>query len=362
MNASRPHVLIMAGGTGGHVFPALAIARALIARGAQVSWLGTRTGIEAQLVPAAGLTLHTVDVAGLRGKQLRSRLLALLRLGRATRQARALLRRLQPRLVIGMGGYAAGPGGVAALTLRKPLLVHEQNAAAGLTSRLLARRAHRVLQAFPETFDAAYKPQTVGNPVRAEILALAPPAKRWTGRTGPIRLLVLGGSGGALAINEGVPAALARLPVAERPAVWHQAGRTLDAAQQAYVAHGVEVRLTAFIHDMAEAYAWADVAVCRSGALTVAELAAAGLGALLVPYPFAVDDHQRRNGLYLVAAQAATLVAQKELSNERLAAELSALCADRSALLARAEAARAAAWPNATEAIVTACYELMEAA
>lgn len=362
MMARSPHVLIMAGGTGGHVFPALAVARALTDAGARVSWLGTESGIEARLVPAAGLTLHTIDVAGLRGKGAISWLAAPVKLLRAGLQAWRTVRHLAPQLVVGMGGFAAGPGGLAAWLNGTPLLVHEQNAAAGLTNRVLARLATTLLQAFPDTFAAARRARTVGNPVRAEILALAPPSERWAGRSGPIRLLVLGGSGGALAINERVPAALAQLPADQRPQVWHQAGRTLDAARAAYAEHGIEAEVSAFIDDMASAYAWADVVVCRSGALTVAELAAAGLPALLVPYPFAVDDHQRANGQYLVAAGAARLIDQQELTAERLAHELITLCSDRAALLERAIAARAVAWPHATDDIASACFNTLEAA
>ena len=360
-HSSTPHVLIMAGGTGGHVFPALAVAERLIERGAKVSWLGTRAGIEARLVPARDLELHTIDVAGLRGKGVLSWVLAPLKLVRACAQALGLVRRLAPQLVVGMGGFAAGPGGVAARLTGRALLIHEQNASAGLTNRLLARVASTVLQAFPDTFAGNARARTVGNPVRREILGLAAPATRWRAREGRIRLLVLGGSGGALAINQTVPAALARLNSDERPQVRHQAGRTLAEAEQAYAQHHVDADVSEFIDDMAGAYAWADVVICRSGALTVAELAAAGLGALLVPYPFAADDHQRANGQYLVARGAAVLIDQADLSPERLANELRGFCVDRAALLIRAEAARAAAWPESTDAIVDACFELLEA-
>lgn len=358
--SGAPHVLIMAGGTGGHVFPALAVARALIEQGARVSWLGTAAGIEARLVPANGLDLHTIDVAGLRGKGALSWLTAPLRLVRACLQALGVIRRLAPQLVVGMGGFASGPGGLAARLTGRRLLIHEQNAAPGLTNRLLARIAHTVLQAFPGTFSGA-KVRSVGNPVRREILELAAPAERFADREGPVRLLVLGGSGGALAINERVPAALARIAPEKRPQVRHQAGSTLEQARCAYAQHTVEADVSAFIDDMAGAYAWADVVLCRSGALTVAELAAAGVGALLVPYPFAVDDHQRANGQYLVDAGAATLIDQSELSAERLAVEIERLCADRSALLARAQAARAVAWPRSTDDIVAACFDTLEA-
>lgn len=358
----QPHVLIMAGGTGGHVFPALAVARELQARGARVSWLGTRAGIEARLVPEHGLPLHTINVAGLRGKGALSWLTAPLRLLRACTQAFALLRKLSPQLVIGMGGFASGPGGLAAWLQRRPLLIHEQNAAAGLTNRCLARLAGTVLQAFPDTFAPNRGAVTVGNPVRAAIVQLPAPAQRWAQRDGAVRLLVLGGSGGALAINELVPQALAQLRADERPQVRHQAGRTLDRAEAAYAEHGVQADVSAFIDDMAAAYAWADVVICRSGALTVAELAAAGLPALLVPFPYAVDDHQSANAAWLVAAGAASMIRQNELDSTRLATEIRALCADRAALLSRAEAARQVAWPQATAQIADACYAALEAA
>lgn len=357
----QPHILIMAGGTGGHVFPALAVAEALLERGARVSWLGTQTGLEARLVPAHDLPLHTIDVAGLRGKGLMAWLGAPLRLLRACVQAVSTLRKLQPQLVIGMGGFASGPGGLAAWLLRRPLLIHEQNAAAGLTNRSLAKLAATVLQAFPNTFKPRYHAVTVGNPVRAAILALKAPAQRWAQRDDAVRLLVLGGSGGALAINQRVPAALAQLDESRRPQVRHQAGRTLAEAESAYAEHGVTADITAFIDDMAAAYAWADVVVCRSGALTVAELAAAGVPALLVPFPYAVDDHQSANAAWLVDAGAAIMIQQSDLSIERLATEIESLCEDRKALLARAEAARAVAWPHATESIVDACYQAMGA-
>lgn len=357
MNAANPHVLIMAGGTGGHVFPALAVARELVTRGARVSWLGTAAGIESRLVPAADFALHTIDVGGLRGKHVVTRALAPFTISRALWQALCLLRQLRPALVIGMGGFASGPGGLAARLMGTPLLVHEQNAAAGLTNRVLARLATTVLQAFPDTFAEARRPRTVGNPVRADILELPAPAERWANRAGPLRLLVLGGSGGALALNERVPAALAEMPPESRPQVWHQAGRTLEAAEKAYTDRGIEVHLEAFIDDMAAAYGWADLVLCRSGALTVAELAAAGVAAVLVPYPYAVDDHQRANGQYLVTAGAARLVDQSELSATRLAREFAELGTDRAKLLERAEAARAVAWGNATHDIVDSCYQ-----
>lgn len=352
-----PRVLMMAGGTGGHVFPALAVADALRERGAEVVWMGTRAGLEWRVVPAAGYRMEWIGVSGLRGKGWRTWLGAPWQLMRAVWQALQVVRRVAPALVVGMGGFVSGPGGLAAWLLRRPLLVHEQNAAAGLTNRVLARLARTRLQAFPDALPGA---RVVGNPVRADILALPAPAQRFGQRRGAIRLLALGGSGGALAINEMLPAALARLPVDQRPVVRHQAGRTVDRAQAAYAEHAVAAEVSPFIEDMAEAYAWADLAICRAGALTVAELAAAGLGAILIPYPHAVDDHQTVNGTYLTRRDAAVLVQQRDLDPARLAHMLEDLIGDRSRLLAMAEAAHAAAWPDATRDIASACLSLAE--
>jgi len=351
-------VVIMAGGTGGHVFPALAVAQALGARGAAVAWLGTERGLEARLVPAAGLPLHTLPVAGLRGRGVGAWLAAPFRIARAVAAAARLLRSLSPDVVLGMGGYAAGPGGVAAWLLRRPLVIHEQNAIPGLTNRLLAPLARRVLAAFPGAFPEGPKVTVTGNPVRAEIAALPAPAARWAGRTGPTRLLVLGGSQGARALNEALPAALARLPAAARPAVRHQAGPAhAEAVRAAYARVGVAAEVLPFIEDMAAAYAWADLVVARAGALTVAELAAAGVGALLVPYPHAVDDHQRANARWLERAGAAEIVTEP-LEPAALAARLAALLAGREALLRRAEAARRAALPDAAERVAAVCLEV----
>lgn len=353
---SEAPVLIMAGGTGGHVFPALAVARALLLRNEQVVWLGTERGIESRVVPPEGIALETVRVQGLRGKGLFSWLLAPLRILVAVADAVRVLRRCRPKVVLGMGGYTAGPGGLAAWLLRRPLVIHEQNAVAGLTNRLLAGFAREVLEAFPGSFSASVKTRVTGNPVRADIAALLPPAVRFAGRRGPLRLLVLGGSQGARALNETVAAAIALLPPDQRPEIRHQAGEaTRPVAEAAYRMAGVDARVVPFISDMAEAYGWADVVLARSGALTVAELAAAGVGAVLVPFPAAVDDHQTRNAAWLVAAGAATLLPQSELTTNRLAAELRAYVGNRDLVLARAEHARALAMPQATATIVAAC-------
>lgn len=353
---SRP-VLIMAGGTGGHVFPALAVAGVLRARRREIVWLGTRRGIEARLVPGAGYPLECIDVEGLRGRGPRGWLLAPLTLARAVAQARAVLRRRRPGVVLGCGGFAAGPGGVAAWLARIPLVIHEQNAIAGLTNRWLARCATRVAEGFPGSFPAGCHAVHVGNPVRAEIAALPPPRQRAAGRTGPLRLLVFGGSQGAAALNRLLPPALAALPAAARPVVLHQAGaREWEATGRAYRERGVAAEVRAFIDDMAAAYADADLVVARAGALTVTELAAAGVAALLVPFPAAVDDHQTRNAAFLVAAGAARMLAEAGLTPERLAAELAALGAEgRAGLVAMGEAARARAITDAAERVAGLC-------
>jgi UDP-N-acetylglucosamine--N-acetylmuramyl-(pentapeptide) pyrophosphoryl-undecaprenol N-acetylglucosamine transferase len=347
-------IMIAAGGTGGHVFPGLAVAAVLRARGHQVVWMGTPDSFEARTVPRHGIEVRLVRVKGLRGKGALSWLGAPLRLLRALREAMAVLRAERPDVLLGMGGFAAGPGGLAAWLMRRPLVIHEQNSIAGLTNKLLARLARRVLEAFPHTFARA---QTVGNPVRPGFAELADPAQRIAARGTLGQLLVIGGSLGARALNEMVPAALALMPAAQRPRVRHQGGRTIEAAQAAYARHGVDGELSAFIEDMPGAYAWADLVICRAGASTVAELAAAGCAALLVPYPHAVDDHQTRNGQYLVDAGAALMVPESMLTAELLAEMLAGLLARREQLGSMGQAARRAAWPGAVDAIADACLE-----
>ena len=352
-------VMIMAGGTGGHVFPALAIADELRRRQIPVIWLGTRRGLEATLVPKAGFPIDWIEVSGLRGHGLQRLLTAPLMLIRAVWQAKRVLRRHRPQLVLGMGGFASGPGGLSARGLGIPLVVHEQNAVAGMTNRWLARIANRVLAAFPGSFSNRSDAVVVGNPVRREIATLAAPEQRFADRHGPQRLLVLGGSQGALALNQLLPEALALMPADRRPQVRHQAGgKLLDTAESAYRAADIDVELTPFIDDMAEAYGWADLVLCRSGALTVAELAAAGVGAVLVPYPHAVDDHQTVNGRYLADHGAAVILSQQELTAERLAEQLQTLLNDRRKLLDMAIAARQRARIDATDRITELCLEL----
>lgn len=368
MDSMEKCILVMAGGTGGHVFPALAVARELRERGWRVIWMGTRQGMESKLVPQAGFEMEWITVGGLRGKGIRTLLAAPFNLIRAVAQAVAIVRRLQPAAVLGMGGFAAGPGGLASWMLRRPLVIHEQNAIAGMTNVLLARFAQRVCSAFPKTFKARLAVSVTGNPVRREITALPPPAERFEGRQGPLRLLVVGGSLGAQALNETVPAAIAGWDALLQPQVWHQTGeKHLAVAQENYRAAGVPARVVAFIDDMAEAYGWADLVLCRAGALTVSELAAAGVASLLVPYPHAVDDHQTANAGFLVNCGAARLIQQSELTVERLRQSLSEIAGvdagqpvsvDRLRLLAMARAARAAAQPDSTNKVAKFCEEV----
>jgi UDP-N-acetylglucosamine--N-acetylmuramyl-(pentapeptide) pyrophosphoryl-undecaprenol N-acetylglucosamine transferase len=353
MMAVRP-ILIMAGGTGGHVFPALAVADELRAYGVPVVWLGTRNGIEARLVPQAGYPIEWLSITGLRGKSATTLLLAPFRLVLACAQAFQVIRRRNPCAVLGMGGFAAGPGGVMAWLMRKPLLIHEQNAVAGLTNRLLSRLATVVLQAFPNTLSNAT--QAVGNPVRKAIRELPAPGDRMSNHHDAMRVLVIGGSLGAARLNEIVPQAIAEIPPASRPRVWHQTGPAkLEDARQAYAVHELEARVDAFIDDMAEAYAWADVVICRAGAMTVFELAAAGVGSILVPYPHAVDDHQSANANYLAAAGAAIVKQQHELSSRWLAETLQRLMQKRDDLLVMARAARQLARPSAAAEVAGFC-------
>lgn len=347
----------MAGGTGGHVFPALAVAQALRTLGHAVVWMGAPNSFEARVIPPQGIPMEYVRVSGLRGKGPLKLLVAPLLLLRALKDALVILRRQRPDVVLGMGGFAAGPGGLASWLTRRPLVIHEQNAAAGLTNRLLARIATHVLQAFPGVFRNAI---TVGNPVRAGFAELPPPAQR-LGHGGTGRVLVIGGSQGARALNERMPQALALIPVAQRPEIRHQAGRTLEIAQQAYEKYAVNAAVAAFIDDMPAAYAWADLVVCRAGASTVAELAAAGCAAVLVPFPHAVDDHQTRNGEFLVRVGAAVMVQESELTGEKLAGLLQDLLGDRERLLQMAQAARRCATPDTVNKIVSTCLSCASA-
>lgn len=351
-------LLIMAGGTGGHVFPALAVADYLKTQGFEVSWLGTPTRIEAKLVPEYGIPLDTINIEALRGKGALSWLTAPWRLLQATCQAIKIIRRRNPDVVLGMGGFASGPGGLACWLLRKPLVIHEQNAVAGATNKILSNFAKTVCESFPDTFAKHKKLHFTGNPVRRLIADLPSPVFRYTQRVGAVHVLILGGSLGATALNEIVPKALALLPPDKRPEIWHQCGeKHIDATAALYDALGLKVRLSPFIDDMAQAYAWADYAICRAGALTITELIAAGLPAILIPFPSAVDDHQTKNGSVMVHASAADLIQQKDLTPESLSNLLLARYQNRGELSVRAERARSLMQPDATASVAHLCME-----
>ena len=361
---SACRVVIMAGGTGGHVFPALAVAESLREQGINVQWLGTSRGIESRLVPAAKIQLHCIQVEGVRGKNKLSLLLAPFKLSQALWQAAGVLRLVKPHAVIGFGGFASGPGGIMAKALGIPLLIHEQNAIAGSTNRLLRPLANKVMQAFAGALSQA---ETVGNPVRRDIAALPEPrqrlAEKYSAKETRLNIFVLGGSLGAVAINELMPRALACIAVNECPNIWHQAGRNnTENTLKNYTACGVgNARVDDFIDDMAAAYSWADLIVCRAGALTVSEISAVGLAALFIPYPWAIDDHQAKNAEVLVSAKAAWVRRQEKISAESLAKDLIELMSNRLQLLQMAVNARALAQPNSAERVASACLELINA-
>jgi UDP-N-acetylglucosamine--N-acetylmuramyl-(pentapeptide) pyrophosphoryl-undecaprenol N-acetylglucosamine transferase len=361
MVSATATILIMAGGTGGHVFPALAVAEDLRGRGHAVHWLGTRQGIEHDVVPREGFPIAYLSVKGLRGKGWLGWLLAPGRLLYALAQALQICLRIRPHAVLGMGGFVTGPGGVASWILRRPLVIHEQNAIPGMTNRWLALFASRVLQAFPNSFKPQRHALVTGNPVRSRILDIGTPAQRYHARQDSLHVLIIGGSLGAQALNELVPAALAILEPSQRPQVWHQAGRNRDVlTQQRYNELQVTARVAPFINDMSEAYAWADLVICRAGAMTVSELSNVGLASVLVPFPFAVDDHQTANARVLADAGAAIVLQQRELNAEVLAAQLRDLFAQgRAGLLAMAQAAQRQARPDATYVVAEQVLEVI---
>lgn len=351
---NTPCALVMAGGTGGHIFPGLAVAEALRERGWRVHWLGAPGSMESRLVPPRGFALETIDFGGVRGKGALTLALLPLRLLRAFWQALGVVRRVRPDVVVGLGGYISFPGGMMGTLLGKPLVLHEQNSVAGMANKVLAGVADRVFTAFP---DVMRKGEWVGNPLRAPFLHQPPPAERFAGRSGPLRLLVVGGSLGAKALNDTVPRALALLPPGERPRVTHQSGeKQIDALRANYAAAGVEATLTPFIEDTAQAFADADLIVCRAGASTVTEIAAVGAAALFVPFPAAVDDHQTVNARFLVDAGGAWRVPQTEFTPESLAQMLRSV--DRAQLMGMAQRAREMAKTEAVGAVVAACEEL----
>ncbi|WP_018609338.1 undecaprenyldiphospho-muramoylpentapeptide beta-N-acetylglucosaminyltransferase [Uliginosibacterium gangwonense] len=350
-----PTLLVMAGGTGGHIYPGVAVAEALRARGWKVAWMGNATGMEGRLVPPLGYECVWIRFGALRGKGLLRMLALPFNLLRGFWQAGCAMRRVKPDVVLGMGGYVSFPGGVMAVLSGRPLVLHEQNSVAGLANRVLAKLARRIVTGFPGVFP---KGEWLGNPVRQEIAAIASPEERYAARGDqPLNILVVGGSLGAQALNSVVPQALALLPQEKRPRVVHQAGaKQIDALRQAYADAGVEGTLLDFIEDMAGRYAEADLVICRAGALTVAELAAAGVPSILVPFPHAVDDHQTGNAKFLVDGGAAELIPQPELSPAGLAERLRQL--DRASLLERAQKARNLARPEAAKAVADLCQSL----
>lgn len=346
-------LLVMAGGTGGHIFPALAVAHAMRSAGWRVAWLGNPDGMEARLVPSHGFEMVWIKFSALRGKGLLRKLLLPVNLLRGFWQALGAIRRVRPQIVLGMGGYITFPGGMMAALTGVPLVLHEQNSVAGLANKVLAGVADRILTGFPKVFR---KGVWVGNPVRPEIARIAPPAERLAGREGALRLLVIGGSLGAQVLNEIVPQGLALLPADQQPQIVHQAGeKHLGALKDAYAAAGVQAHCVAFIDDMAGAYEWADLVICRAGALTIAELAAAGVASILVPYPHAVDDHQAANAKFLVHAGGAFLLPQADLKPAAIALIRNY---SRGQLLEMAEKARSLAKPDATAEVAHVCAEI----
>ena len=355
-------VLIMAGGTGGHIFPGLAVAESLRSQGVAVRWLGASGSMECQKVPAVGIELLTVDISGLRGKGLQRWLLMPWQLLRAVFQALCILGARRPACAISFGGYAAGPGGLAAKLRGVPLLVHEQNRIPGMTNRVLSRMAKIVLQAFPGTWEKKLQARTCGNPVRGTVLSVQSPDQRLSGRSGDKHLLVTGGSQGARFLNRVIPSVLALLPPDEQPRVRHQAGKGgQEDSSKHYREAGIEAEVCEFIDDMADAYAWADLVVCRAGALTVSELAAAGVAAVLVPFPFAVDDHQSRNAEFLVEAGAAEMMPEADCDPESMATVLRRLFGNRDELVRMACAARSVSVPDSADRVAALCMEFIPA-
>lgn len=352
---TRP-VLIMAGGTGGHVFPALAVAEKLKQKNVPVIWLGTKKGIEATLVPAAGINIRWLSVNGLRGKNKMTLLLAPFKLLLSCLQAAWVILSSRPVAVLGMGGFVSGPGGLMAAMMRKPLLVHEQNAIPGLTNRLLAKFADVVLESFPDSFSISKPVRLVGNPLREKILEIESPAERLKGRPDDLNILVVGGSLGAAILNKTVPEMLSLVEDAKQLNIWHQTGKkNLEQTNEEYKSHHVKARIDAFIDDMAAAYQWADIVICRAGAMTVSELAMSGVASILVPYPYAVDDHQTANAHYLADKKAAILLPQSEMTAASLKDVVMTLNRDK--ILQMSEAAQKLAKPDAASVVAELCLQ-----
>jgi len=361
------HVLIMAGGTGGHIFPALAVAKKLSEQGHVVNWLGTKNGMEVGIAQANNIPIHCISITGLRGKGLVFKLLAPWRMAWALLQSLHVMLNFKPDVVLGMGGYVTGPGGIAAWLMRKKLVIHEQNAIAGMTNQILAKFSCKVLEAFPNSFPQAITTQLTGNPVREDFYKLVAPEKRPVkNANAALKVLILGGSGGARALNNIMPQILSKWGDTPKIMVWHQAGaKHLSDAKNAYMNAGINVeantivnstiKLVDFIQDMPNAYAWADIVICRAGALTIAELAVAGVASILIPFPYAVDDHQTKNAQYLVDAGAAIILPEPQLTAPKLQELLQQLAADPRKLLAMAKAAHKLAKPDALSKVVEYC-------
>jgi len=360
MSKQEKIALIMAGGTGGHVFPALAVAEALRDNGVKVHWLGTRTGIEARIVPEAGFSISYINIKGLRGNGILRWIQAPFKIMFATLHAIKICLNIKPSFVLGMGGFVTWPGGVASRLLARPLVIHEQNAIPGLTNKLLGKIATRVLEAFPNAFNQNEKVHYTGNPVRKSILTIENAEQRYSQRQSAIRILIVGGSLGAQALNEAVPEAVAMLGQEHKLEIWHQAGKLKSKSTiEKYKKERVDARIVEFIDDMDEAYQWADIIICRAGAMTVAEISNVGIASVLVPYPYAVDDHQTANAKYLSDADAALLIQQQDLTPKRLADELQNLInLGREHLLAMAKRALQMGSPEATNTVVQHCMEV----
>ncbi len=356
-NKPKGPILITAGGTGGHVYPGLAVARALQEQNIPVIWMGTHKGLEARVIPEAGIDMVYLSVNGLRGKGVTALLAAPFQLMKALFQSLIIMLKVKPSAVLGMGGFVAGPGGLVAALLGKPVIIHEQNAIPGLTNKLLSKVSKKILEGFPGTFSKSNS-VGIGNPVRQDIASIPPPAERMGDRWGQVNVLIFGGSLGAQVLNEVVPMALDELPIDKRPVVRHQAGKNKDQATKSlYEKMAVKAEVTPFIEDMAEAYEWADLVICRSGALTVAELAAAGVASIMVPYLYAVDDHQTANAKYLSESGAGILISQNDLTKESLSALLTELCSNRNKLIEMSIKARKLAKPEATKEVAAICAE-----
>ncbi len=353
--------MIMAGGTGGHIYPALAVAELLQKKGCEVFWMGTPNGMESTIIPKYGIAMHCVSISGLRGKGITSLAMAPIKLVIALSQAGLIILKKKPDVVLGMGGFVTGPGGLMSWFLRKPLVIHEQNAIAGMTNRLLSKIANRVLEAFPRSFGKNVSCQLTGNPIRGNVLNVSEPGIRLKSHSGNLRILVIGGSLGAVAINQVLPKALKRIDEAVRPEVWHQVGKkNIEQAEHDYGELAVSAKVVPFIENMGEAYEWADIVLCRAGALTIAEIMSVGIASILVPYPYAVDDHQSKNASFLLEKKAAILLPQDQLDEVKLADNFMYFENNRQELLEMAESAKSCGIKNSAEQVADICMGVLQ--